>query len=524
MFTSPDVISRSQGKSRNHKFPAPVRGLIRNENPSFTKPGGADVLENWFPTTRSIRTRRGTRKHATLAGSSAVAAIMPYGESKLFAANNSGIFDITTVPDPDAALTAESGIGTSTSGDYSYTQFATSGGEFLLCVNGTNLHKVYDGSTWDENNPAITGTVTSSWSHIWSYANRLFGVKKNSQTAVYLSVDVIGGAATEFPLGGVFKLGGELLFGSTWSVDSGEGLDDLCVFVSTLGEVAVYSGADPASWTLQGVYKLGRPMGKKAYFKAGGDLVIATDDGLVPLSAAVNKDRAALQQAAASYPIEELWLQQTEARGAVDWQCATWPQKQMLVVATPTYGGADAQVLVANTRTGAWSVFKGGYDCRGLAVFGERMFFGTSGPTVYEAESGASDAGSNFICRVAGLFDDVKTPALQKESKLVRGTFKSMYQNFDARFSVSTDLRQEWQSPPSASPEPDGAVLWGAITWGAFVWGGTSSEYAKTEWQSVGGVGYLISWQCQVTLGNVTPPDIELYSVDYVYEVGEAVA
>lgn len=524
MFTSPDVINRSQGKSKTHRFPAPVRGLIRNENPSFTKAGGADVLENWFPTTRSVKTRRGTRKHATLAGSSAVAAIMPYGEASLFAANNSGIFDITTVADPDSALTAESGIGTSTSGDYSYTQFATSGGEFLLCVNGTNLHKVFDGSSWAENSPAITGTVTSSWSHVWSYANRIFGVKKNSQTAVYLDVDTIGGATTDFPLGGVFKLGGELLFGSTWSVDSGEGLDDLCVFVSTLGEVAVYAGADPASWTKQGLYKIGKPMGKKAHFRAGGDLVIATDDGLVPLSAAVSKDRAALQQVAASYPIEELWLQQTEARGAVDWQCVAWPNKQMLVVATPTYGGATAQVLVANSRTGAWTVFNGGYDCRGIAVFGSQMFFGTSGPTVYEAESGASDAGANFICRAAGLFEDVKSPALQKESKLIRGTFKSTYQDFNPRFSVSTDLQQSWPTAPSSAAEPDGSGLWGTSTWGSFTWGGSNSEYRKIDWQSVDGMGFLVSWQCQVTLGNVAPPDIELYSVDYVYEVGEAVA
>ena len=337
----------------------------------MTKPAGAYVLENWFPTTTGLKSRRGTRLHATLDGDTATNAIMPYqgsGVSALFAANDDGIYDITTVADPEVALTAESGIGTVTSGLFSYIQFATSGGEFLFCVNGTNPHKIFDGTSWDENNPAITGSglTSENWSQAWSYQNRIFGVIKDSQNAVYLSAASIGGSATKFPLGGVFKLGGTLLFGATWSVDSGEGLDDVCVFVSSNGEVAAYIGSDPASWALQGVYKIGRPMGKNAWFRAGGDLIIATDEGLVPMSAAVNLDQAALKSKAASYAIEELWLEQTEARAAVAWQCATWPQKQLLLVCTPTYSGADAQALVANTRTGAWTVYTGGI---GLLLF-----------------------------------------------------------------------------------------------------------------------------------------------------------
>lgn len=527
MFYTVDIASQTASRSKTRRFPAPIRGLIRNENIALTKPAGAAVLENWFPTSTGLKSRRGVRKHATLAGSTAVMAVMPYlaaGQQKIFAANDSGIFNITTVADPDVALSAESGIGTSTSGDFSHVQFATSGGEFLFCVNGTNLHKVFDGSTWAQNSPAITGTTTDNWSHVWSFANRIFGVKKNSQTAVYLPVDSIGGAATTFSLGGVFKYGGQLLFGATWSVDSGEGLDDLCVFVSSEGEVAVYAGTDPASWTLQGVYKIGRPMGKKAHFRGGGDLIIATDDGLVPLSSAINKDRAALQQDAASYPIEELWLQQTSARNAVAWQCATWPLKQMLVVATPTYGGAAAQVLIANTRTGAWTVFTGGWDCRGCAAFGTQFFFGTSGATVYEAESGASDTGASYTCRVAGLFDDIREPALQKIAKLMRGVFQSAYQTINPQFSTSVDFQTTWPSPPTSSPEPAANGLWGSSTWGAFVWGGQSSRYRSVDWQSVDGVGFSMSWQCQVTLGNVTPPDIELAAIDFVYETGEAVA
>lgn len=528
-FYTTDNAAQSQGKSRTKRFPAPVRGLIRNENLALTKPAGAYTLENWFPTSTGLKSRGGTRLHATLDGSTAVNAVMAYqgaGTEKLFAANDSGIFDITSPTTPTTVLTAESGIGTSTSGLFSYIQFATSGGEFLICVNGTNKHKVYDGSTWAEDSPAITGAglTTENWSQVWSYQNRVFGVIKNSQNAAYLSAASIGGAATKFPLGGVFKLGGTLLFGATWSVDSGEGLDDLCVFVSSNGEVAAYSGSDPASWTLQGVYKIGRPMGKNAWFKAGGDLVIATDEGLVPLSAAVRMDRAALKSSAASYNIEELWLSETTTRSAVAWQCATWPQKQLLLVATPTYSGLPAQSLVANTRTGAWTVYTGGYDCRGAAALGDQFFFGTSGPTVYEAESSASDEGASYVCKVGGLFDELGATAQQKTMHLARGIFQSSYQTINPQFSVSVDYQTSFPSPPSTSPEPTGSSVYGTGTWGSSVWGGSSGRYRFVDWQSIEGIGSSISWQCQVTLGNLVDPDIELAAVDLIFEAGDAVA
>ena len=526
MFYTSEVAAQSQGKHKLHRFPAPVRGLIRNENIALTQPGGALVLENWFPTSTGIRTRRGIRKHATLDGTGAVGAVMPYegsGISNLFASNDAGIYDITTVADPDTPITAESGIGTVTSGDFSYIQFATSGGEFLICVNGANSHKVFDGTNWAENSPAITGTTSSNWSHVWSHQRRVWGVVKNSQNAVYLSVDSIGGAATVFPLGGTFRLGGSLLFGATWSLDSGEGLDDLCVFVSSNGEVAVYAGDDPTTWALQGTYKIGRPLGKNASFRAGGDLMIATDDGLVSMTAALRNAREALRELAVSYPIEELWLAQTASRGAQAWQCETWPLKQMLVVATPTYGGAPAQVLVANTRTGAWSVFTA-WDCRGMAPFGNQFFFGTSSSVVYEAESGASDDGANYTCKAAGLFDDIKSPALQKVMTLIRGIFQSNYTRIDPLFSASVDFQTAWPADPSPSAEPSGSGLWGSSTWGDFVWGGSSSRTRYTDWHSIEGVGFSVSWQLQVTLGNVVPPDIELAAIDLVSERGEAVA
>src|SRR3546814_8798766 len=72
--------------------------------------------------------------------------------------------------------------------------------------------------------------------------------------ALPIYADSIGGPAEPFPLGGVFGLGGSLLFGSAWSIDSSSdsGLSEQNIFVSTEGEVAVYQGSDPgeaATWS-----------------------------------------------------------------------------------------------------------------------------------------------------------------------------------------------------------------------------------------------------------------------------------
>jgi hypothetical protein len=55
-------------------------------------------------------------------------------------------------------------------------------------------------------------------------------------------------------MSGVFKYGGYLLCGTSWSISSNSGLYEVCVFITSEGEVAIYDGLNPAdtAWTLQG--------------------------------------------------------------------------------------------------------------------------------------------------------------------------------------------------------------------------------------------------------------------------------
>jgi hypothetical protein len=116
-------------------------------------------------------------------------------------------------------------LGAVTGGPFQDNEAITSSGGAAL-VNGT-ISLLYG---------KITGVATSSLSHNWVYKNRLFYIEKNSLNAWYLAVDSITGTATKLPLGGVFTLGGSLLFGASWSIESGDGLSVSIASASRAGQ------------------------------------------------------------------------------------------------------------------------------------------------------------------------------------------------------------------------------------------------------------------------------------------------
>lgn len=370
---------------------------------------------------------------------------------------------------------------------------------------------------------AFTGIDTAALSQNWVYKNRLFYVEKNSLNAWYLPVDSITGAAVKLPLGGVFTLGGSLLFGATWSIESGTGLTEQCVFFTTEGEVAVFQGDDPSTastWSKVGVYRIGKPRGPKAIIRAGGDLVVATDIGFIPLSVATQRDIAALSPSAISYPIETGWNDAVAARSEENWNCAVWPTKQMALVALPTPDGQQAQMFVANARTGAWCVFTG-LDATCLVLFGDRFFFGSKGGTVFEMEVTGADNGSPFTATVLPLFDPLKSPASLKTGLLARASVRAK-SKVQVKLSLQTDYNITLPSPPDDISTAVGSV-WGSAKWGSDVWGVEADKQTFRDWQSVSGSGYTLAVASQITSGSSSPPNIEFVETELTYDMGDVV-
>lgn len=513
---------RKPRKVRSKSWPAPVAGWIANQNisaPVKDAPQGAWALDNVLPTATGGEIRRGSDVFATMPTTTKpVLSLFSYkngNQEKLFAANENQIADITAAP--VNKLTGQTG------GDWSVVQFVNAdGAAFLRGVNGMNTPFVYDGTNF-VTTPALTfpsgSTVTpDKLSRVWQFKNRLFFIQKESMDAWYLPVSVIGGALVRLPLGGVFSRGGSLLFGSSWSIESGDGPNEYCAFVSTEGEVAVFSGSNPgdaADWTRVGVYRIGKPLGAKAFFRGGGDLIIATSLGLVPLSQAMQRDYAALSASAISVNIETAWNATVDERDSSAWHCEIWPEKQIAVVCLPTLTGTEKQMFVVNTRTAAWSRWTG-WDGKCLEVFNGRLLFGSENGKIVEGYVGGSDQGMPYTFTYIPLFEDMDNALALKIAKMARGVIRTAIP-VEVQVTIQTDYIVSLPPVPQA-PSIPASNEWGAAIWGQGVWGVGRVKEIQQDWDSVDGEGYAMAPAMRITSGALVPIDAEIVRIDVTYE------
>lgn len=633
------TISRpKQRQSQVRSFPAPIAGWISNRALSLPNgtdgkaPQGASILDNFIPRATSVILRRGKRRHCTLGnGSEDATALFAYknGDNRrLFGATASTIYDITDVEfatDAEIADASDNLIGDDngnwfgwsstqflsvmggfTGGDWSVVQFATTGGVYLVGVNGQDTGFIFDGAVFFPNvaggvsalgydaetspftigdivtggtsgatgtiwqiedlgggagnlyiyniaggpfqdgealtdagggdatadgvdvvhTPGVTfpdGLTSADMSFAWTYMNRLWFVEKGTMNAWYLDVDLIGGDAMIFPLAGVFGLGGELLFGQRWSLTSGGdgGLSEQCAFVSSEGEVAIYQGLSPAeasTWSKAGTYRIGRPLGKNAFVRGGGDLAIATSVGLVPLSKAIELDLTALSVASISYPIADAWGNAVEQRGLSAWHGEIWPEQKIAAFAPPSgLSGLPPVLFVANTETGAWGRFTG-WDVRCMEVFEGRLLFGSAGGGVFLANETGSDDGMPYTGLVLPLFEDFGAPAGRKVPKVGRYITRASAQ-VNARVSWQGDYSESLPSAPDATILASGGSVWGQGIWGQSQWIESLPRLINEGWQSLGGSGYTGSIAYQVTSAENQPLDDEVVSAEVLYEV-----
>jgi len=511
--------------AQSFTFPAPIKGWVLNENLAGVSQGSARVLDNWICTTTGIRPRGGASKYATLPA--ACTSLMTYraATSKFFAATASGIYDITTPASPTTVPSAA--VSGRANGFYSSAMFGTAGGTFMYAVNGVDSPLLFDGATWTAitgaSTPAITGVTTSNLINVWSFANRLFFVEKNSMTAWYLPVDSIGGAANSFSLAGVFTRGGTLLFGGKWSMDAGDGLDDKCVFVSSEGEVAIYQGTNPGSaadWSLAGVYFMPKPMGRNAYIQAGGDLLVATENGLIPVSASVNTDIGAIETKAVSQPIAPYWQNRGKSLIQLGWEIIKAPGSGIMVVSQPDTSGVTKTCLATNLITGAWSRFTG-WDARCLGSYLGNGYFGAADSCVYLMDAGGSDGGAIYTAAYLGQFEHMGVYGQTKTIRQMRAMFQTGTP-INPQLLAKADYNETLASPPS-SPANYTTDAWDSGLWDTAIWDATTSAHNEATWVSIGVTGKMIAPELQLTFGVTPTPSVELVAIDAQFHVGAAV-
>lgn len=370
----------------------------------------------------------------------------------------------------------------------------------------------------------LSGVATNLLDHVWLNNERLWFVESGTTKAWYLTVASVGGTATSFDLGGEFSQGGSLLFGATWSSDSGSGFRGRNVFVSTQGEVVVYEGIDPGdadTWQRVGRYQIGRPISKQTW-QAGGDLIIATEDGLVPMSAVVSKDRAALSSAAITFNIEPSWRRanSTNTTG-VGPSLLKWQGQTMGLVAWPHRN----EVYVVNLITGGWAKWTG-IDARCMALHNGVAYYGDNAGNVFQMEAGGTDNGAPYICRLSWLPEHLGAAGTYKMVTQMRAIFRSLVP-FRAKLSAAENYGKNFPTPPSAPLDVTAPALWDSGIWDTSLFddseGSEERVTAVTQWVSVGASGYTVSPQVQITAGSNRVLDAELVAVDVAYILGETV-
>ena len=525
----PNRGSGGGAKIVSKQYPAPIKGWVANENLAMSSPLTAFRMDNWFPELTGCRLRAGSRRHATIG--KAVESLFSYRsglQRNFFASDQTAVYDITTPADP--LIPPAPVISGQTSGYYSAVPFTTSGGQFLYILNGTDDPQLFDGSSWTAINagsaPAISDVTSANLIQGWVYRNRLFFVEKESMNVWYPSVGSLGGSLSNITMQGIYRRGGAVLFGATWSLDAGDGLDDKCVIVSTEGEVAVFegsnpSGTSPGDWHLVGVYDCARPLGKNGWMRVGGDLLILTEEGIIPLSAIIQKDPAALALSAVSRPIEPEWRREALARRNLPWEMVKWTERNMGIVNVPiTSTVNDPYCYVVNLESGAWARYTG-WDTRCLHTFEEWGFFGTNDGRVLRMESGGTDDGELYEAVLINHFDHMGSPGVHKAVRQVRASFIAE-RDFYPFLSASSDYVASVSGSPSSIGQFT-ADLWDVGLWDDALWDSSSNKMPMSRWDSVGRSGFAIAWQVQIASGTDLALGVELISVDLTYETGDLV-
>lgn len=521
----PQEGAQDQPAIKDYHFQKAIRGWISRERGESAEPGGAYILDDFFPTENGIRVRGGTPRYATLP--TEVTSIFDYdsgGVKKIFATNETEVYDITVIVDPDTELLpASADIQAQTGGFYSTVQYTQTAGTFLMIVNGQDTPQNFDGTVWSTT-PLITGPADiTSLSYVWVHGSRLWFIDENTRDVWYLPVDAIGGPATLFVLQGIFRDGGNLLFGASWSIDAGDGISNKVCFFSDNGEVAVYTGTDPASadFAIQGVYKIGNVLGFNAQVKSGGDLVIATEEGFIPLTAAIQKDKSVAGLSSYSRNIEPDWKRESARRKdpELKWSAVSWPSRNMILIALPTFGTLNPIAFAYNLRTGALSQFTN-WDTRCTVVFDDDLYFGTSNGRVLLGDNGGNDDGSEYVATYVGLFEPCGAGFLEKTAHSMRPRFIEN-EAFNYVASMQANVKVNLPEPPDPVTIFPG-TQWDAGQWDSFQWAGVQADKRTAIWQTATAEGDTLAPAIQIPSNSEIQPIVELTGVDFKFTLGEA--
>ena len=500
---------------------APVGGWNAVSSLASMNPSEAVVCDNWFCLPTELMIRQGYTEWVTgMTGT--VKSFLAYdsqtGYHDFFAVAGSGlsysIYDVS----------AEGAVGTAvvtglTGGDFKYQLTSNGSSSFCMAVNGVDHALLYDGTTWHSLTQTSTpykiqGVDSDKLCNVRLHKHRMWFIEKNSMLCWYLDTDAVSGTAHSYDFGPLFAHGGKIANIETWTLDAGWGMDDYFVVITTSGEIAVFSGTDPAdptNWQLQGVYYVGSPVGTNNTIKYGGDVLLLNKDGLIPLSQCLMSSRVSIKTSITNKIQQRITDATTAYENNYGWQVVLFPPANMLFINVPTSSTTSEQ-YVMNTITGSWSRFTN-INAVCWIFINELIYFGMNG-NVYKFWDGHSDNGAMINTDLLPAFNSFGNQAQQKRFNMCRISMGyDVSFAFNARINLNFD-QSTLPGTPYASPTTQ-VGLWDTASWDGAIFGGSIMPYS--EWKQAQGMGYYASYRI-TTSSNKS--DIRYYATDYLLEAG----
>ena len=280
--------------------------------------------------------------------------------------------------------------------------------------------------------------------------------------------------------------GGNIVDIGTLTLDGGTGIDDLMVLFMSSGAAIIYQGTNPTEsgeWSIVGIFELGRLLGDRPLVRYGGDLVVMTEDGYIPLSRMLLGD--ASRKEAFSDTIAPSVSEAADTYGATaGWDCILFPKAKWLLFNVPQTGGVQH---VMNTQTKAWARFRG-MNARSWAEHKNRIFFGGTDGKVYEAHRGSDDNGQAIDADSQGAFNYLKSPD-DKRFTMMRALVEA---DGGTRFRLgtTTDFGQAAVLSPPTDIVSAGSG-WNEAQWNEAEWAGGSA--VVRDWQAINRDGTALS-------------------------------
>ena len=362
---------------------------------------------------------------------------------------------------------------------------------------------------------AITGVDSADLVHVNLFKNRLYYTQKNSMKVWYLPVDSIGGAASPLDFGGIARNGGFIQAMGTWTIDAGQGVDDYAVFVTNMGEAIVFNGTDPSdptAWALKGVWQLGFIFSRRCFLKWGGDLLLLTQDGLVPLASALQSSRLDPRINLTDKIFFAISREADLYSANFGWQIIYYAKPNMLLINIPSSDGI--QQFVMHTISKAWASFSG-ISATCFEMQYDDLYFGGAG-YVGQYWNGYSDDGSNINASVQQAYSYFDAVGQLKRYTLVRPIIQTDNGFPSVLCGINTDFDYQNQVGQIAfNPSSNDLGTWDNALWDVNTWGGNLS--INRIWQGVTGLGFSAGINMSMASQGI---DVHWVSTDYVMERG----